>query len=102
MKELEIRTQSDIEIREEEQQKKEVKMIGQQRKIPGLTLFEFNKKTGAIKPATYKKQSIEINSLVPKKNAVAFHHKVEINEECFYIQALNSKSAIKKLKKIFS
>lgn len=89
-----------IEIVAEQQQKKEIRFIGQQRKISGLTLWEFNESTGVIQPAKFKKQDFKINSLSIKLEALQISHKVEVNEGCFYLQALNKENALKKLNKL--
>ena len=57
--------------------------IGKQKRIKGLTLFEFNKTTNEIKPA--------------KLERTWTGYKVVINKDCFYIQALNAKNAKRKL-----
>lgn len=90
-----------VEIRAEQEKKKEVKLIGKQRRIPGLTLWEFNKKTKDLEKAKFKKQDVILSTLDPTVVANSTtHHKVEINEGCFYFQALNKKNAQKKLKKL--
>ena len=90
---------NNIEIVEEEQQKKEVKLIGQQRKVPGLILWEFNETTKLIKRAEFKKTSVVISSLSMSPESINRNHKVIVNENCFYIQALNLKNAIKQVKR---
>jgi hypothetical protein len=88
-----------IEIQEEQQQKKEIKLIGQQRKIKGLTLWEFNAKTKELQKAKYQKVDVSIKSLSSATGDVNFNHKVVTNENCLYFQALNEKVARKKLTK---
>lgn len=100
MKELEALKQEIIEIREEQEQRKELKFIGSQRKIIGHTLFEFNYKTGSIKPASFKTETLEIKSLSDDKSSRDSHRKVEVNEHCFYIQALNKRNAVRKMIKL--
>jgi hypothetical protein len=86
-----------VEITAEKEQRKEIKLIGQQRKIPGLILWEFNTKTNELQPAQYKKEDVEIKSLDPTPEALTKRNKVVVNEHCIYFQALNRKNAIKKL-----
>ena len=75
---------------------KEYKLVCSQRKVAGHTLFEFNKSTKEIKPADIKRECImDFNT-----NHPIYKTKTDIHENCFYIQALNVKNAIKKLKKL--
>lgn len=75
---------------------KEYKLVGSQRKVAGHTLFEFNKITKEIKPADIRRECI-INSITCNP---VYKNKIDVRENCFYIQALNVKNAIKKLKKL--
>lgn len=88
-----------IEINVEQQQKKEIKLIGNQRKINGLTLWEFNHKTKELQKAKYSKVDIELRSLSTRAEDLVNRHKVVVNENCLYFQALNEKNAIKKINK---
>lgn len=90
---------SKIEIRDEQQQKKEIKLIGRQRKVRGLTLFEYNEKTKELSKAQYKKQDFSLESLSLDPSQLKISSKVVVNENCIYFQALNRKNAIKKLRK---
>jgi hypothetical protein len=92
--------ESEVEIVAEQQQRKEIKLIGRQRKIRGHILWEFNQKTKELKQASYKKQDFNITSLTPSPSAVSISNKVQINENCLYFQALNRANAIKKLEKV--
>jgi len=89
-----------VEIVEEKQQKKEIKLIGQQRKVPGLILWEFNEKTKVINRAKFKLTNVFISSLSMSTESITHTHKVIVNENCVYIQALNLKNAIKHLKRL--
>lgn len=98
MKELiQDHKETKVEIVSEQQQKKEIKLIGQQRKVPGLTLWEYNEKTNELKPAQYKKEDVVLNSLAPTPEALTKINKVIVNENCIYFQALNLRNARKKL-----
>jgi hypothetical protein len=90
--------ESEVEIVEEKQERKEFKLIGRQRKVRGLTLWEFNTKTFELSKATFKKQDVSLSSLSTAKQALNISNKVEVNENCIYFQALNEKNARKKLK----
>ena len=88
---------SQVEIVEEQQQRKEVKLIGQQRKIKGLTLWEYNQKSKELIPAKFQKVSVSISALGDSPLDINDVFKVNIKEGCIYFQALNKKNALKKL-----
>jgi hypothetical protein len=90
----------EIEIAVEKQQQKEIKLIGSQRKIRGLILWEYNRKEKTLQPAKYKKQDFSIKSLTPSPSELHVSNKVQVNEYCTYFQALNRKNAEKKLKQM--
>lgn len=72
----------------------EFKHVGKLRKIPGHTLFSFNRETKEIKPAQFEKKiALGLNGSVITETRVV----VEPNH--FYEQALNKKNFIKKLKR---
>lgn len=87
-----------VEIVEEQQQKKEIKLISQQRKIRGLILWECNQKTGLIERAKFKKTNVFISSLSQSVESITDTYKVVVNENCVYIQALNFDNATKKFR----
>jgi len=93
---------TEVEIVAEQQQKKEIKLIGQQRKIPGLTLWEYNERTKELAPAQFKRQDFELTTLDPEPPNLHISHRVHVNEGCIYFQALNRKNAEKKLHKILN
>lgn len=98
MKELEEFKEKPIEIVAEQQQKKEIKHIGQQRKVRGHILWEFNEKTRELKRAQFKKTNVFISAINMSPESITETHKVVVNENCVYFQALNKKNAKKKLK----
>lgn len=81
--------------------------MGQQRKIKGLTMYEFNPLDMTLKPAEYKEVFPEFIPKSPKVGnevevmGVPFvtHYKLIPKEGCIYIQALNKKNAYKKIAK---
>ena len=97
MKEIipEIKAQDKVEIVAQQQQKKEVKLLGSQRKIPGLILWEYNLNTQTLSIATFIKQNLEYKG---ENNLPEIRNRVNIKEGCVYFQALNKKNAIKKLR----
>jgi hypothetical protein len=99
MKEIQDLNQDKIEIQIEQQQKKEIKLLGSQRKIPGLTLWEYNLKSKELKEASFSKVDVELKSLSANPIDLVDRHKVVINEGCVYFQSLNRKNAEKKISK---
>lgn len=87
-----------VQIVEEKQQRKEIKLIGRQRRIPGLILWEFNEKTKELKPVTFKPKSIFISSSLTSTDTTKTY-KCVVNDNCLYFQALNESNAMKKLKR---
>ena len=98
----ELPQKADDSVRQEQVQKKqnEYHLIGKTRRIPGHTLFEFNKVTKEIRPAEIDRKAIV--SFDPKSNSeqVKYETKTKVSKDCFYLQALNIENAKKKLKKI--
>jgi len=92
-----IKETDKIEVVSQSAVKKEVKLIGQQLKKPGHTLFEYDKVTDVIKIATFKKQDLVLGSI----NSLTISHKLDFKENCIYVQALNKKNAIKRLGRDF-
>lgn len=90
-----------VEIVVEQQQKKEIKLIGRQVKKPGLTLWEYNQKTKVLDKAKFKKDTLVLNTLDPQKvNGQEISYKVIVNDNCYYEQALNYRNAVKQFKKL--
>lgn len=72
----------------------EYKHIGRMKKVPGHTLFSFNRKTKEIKPAKFEREvSIGMDGQPIHKTRCV------IEPDCFYEQALNKKNFIKRLKR---
>ncbi len=80
-----------IEINVNQEQKKEFKLIANQRKRLGLTLWEYNEETFSLGKAVFKKQDVSITSL--NVSSLKVNHRVEVSSGCYYFQALNRKSA---------
>lgn len=78
-----------IEIVSQKEIKKEIKLIGSQRKITGLTLWQFNTKTKELTKAKFKESTYIIGGGVKLK--------VIIENDCIYFQSLNRKNALRKL-----
>lgn len=86
---------SNISQEQVEKQQKEYHLIGQQRKVSGHTLFEFNRKTKEIRPADISREV-----RVGMDGNPIYKTKTDVHQDCFYIQALNVKNAKKKLIKL--
>jgi hypothetical protein len=85
--------------------KKELILVGNQRKIDGLNLWEFNTVTGEIKQAQYQKIDVVIRNFSDKAILALsrnINHKVIAHEHCIYIQAINKENAIKQYRKATS
>ena len=80
---------------EKKQGEHEFKLIGSQRRVPGLTMWCINLKTGEIKPAPVKREcQVDFKTQQPK-----FETKIVVEPATLYRQALNRKSFIKRLVK---
>ena len=85
----------DIRIEKTIEQNKELKYIGWVRVYRGHSTFSYNLKTGEIKLAPIKDEvSVDIKTKLPIRK-----HKIVIEKDCIYRQALNKKSFIKRLKR---
>ena len=76
-----------------QEQRREYKFIGSQKRQKGHILFSINSKTMEIKEALIVEKSSfnAISKQMEKKS------EVKIEPDCYYIQALNKKNVIKKL-----
>lgn len=96
MKEVELKLKESIEIVDQKLEKREVKLLRSQRRIPGLTLWQFETVTKLLTKAEYKKVDHKLNfGDIPSEKRYA----VNIQENCIYFQALNEKNAIRVLKR---
>jgi len=89
-----------IEVKAEQEQKKHIQLNTRRRKIPGLTLYEYNLKTEELKEATYiQERTVNYLDVKPTNGTVkhtdVIKHKVLQSEECLYFQKLNRKNAVK-------
>ena len=82
-------SKDEIEILDKKQH--EYKLIGQQRKRAGHTMFSFNIRTGEIKTAPVKHcKDVDFATANP-----ATRDSLVIEKDCVYRQALNKKNFIK-------
>lgn len=74
------------------EQRKEFRLIGSQKRIPGLILFEYDLTTGELRRASQTKEmSIGLDGTPSVKT------RVSARELCLYVQALNERNAIRKV-----
>lgn len=78
-----------------DEQRKEFRLIGSQKRIPGLILFEYDLTTGELQRASMKKE-IQFNM----DGTVGAKSRVDSKDLCLYIQALNEENAMKKVQKM--
>lgn len=88
------------EIQSEQEKKKEFRLIGEQRKIRGHKVWEFNKVTKVLSEAQIKKTNATLTSLDPSSVHSEIRQSYIFNTDCEYFQALNRESAEKKLRKL--
>lgn len=93
MKELELYPQ--IKKERKIPVRKEVKLIGSENLIKGLSLWSKNLKTGEVNKVVI--DEIEYNNLFDKNSSKRL--KVNFDPDCIYVQALNKRNAIKKFNK---
>lgn len=78
-----------------EEQRKEYRFIGTQRRIPGLILFEYDLTTGQLQRASMKKE-VQLNM----DGTVGAKRRVDSKEMCLYVQAINEHNALRKVKQL--
>lgn len=84
-------------LRTEQVQKKknEFHLVGEERRIKGHTLFCFNEVTKKLKVAPMNQEC-----MLGFDGSVIYKNNVTVEKDCVYVQALNEKNAIKKLRKM--
>lgn len=90
-------SQKDGSVKQEQVAKKqqEYHLIGKQRKVAGHTLYEFDKITKQIRPAV-----IDRKAILQMDGSIKAETRIDVKQDCFYLQALNIKNAEKKLRKL--
>lgn len=84
------------EQRQEAEQKQEFRFVGNMRRVPGHTLFEFNTVTHELRQA-----DIDHNVSVGLNGDVIHKTRASAKKDCIYFQALNRENAYKKLIKMY-
>lgn len=87
-----------IEFHAEQQDKKETILRRSERKIKGLIMFEYNEVTKELKPAEFVKQHLTIKYWPPRPEDLITNSRINVKENCVYVQALNEGNALKKVK----
>lgn len=75
------------------EQRKEFGRIGAQRRLPGLTLYEYDLTTGEIREA-----DVETEANLRLDGPVGRSGRVDAKELCLYVQALNIENARRKFR----
>ncbi len=75
------------------EQRKEFGRIGAQRRLPGLTLYEYDLTTGEIREA-----DVETEATLRLDGPVGRTGRVDAKELCLYVQALNIENARRKFR----
>lgn len=77
------------------EQRKQFRLIGSEKHIPGLILFEYDTTTGELRRASVKREiEIGLNGAIGAKN------RVDSRDLCLYIQAINEQVALRKVMKL--
>ncbi len=79
---------------EAEQPNKE-KLVARQRVKPGLDTWEYNTVTTELQLAVFKKGDVQFHP--GQATEYTTHRKLDIQPDCKYFQALNTKNAVKKM-----
>lgn len=75
------------------EQRREFGRIGAQRRLPGLTLYEYDLTTGEIREA-----DVETEATLRLDGPVGRSGRVDAKELCLYVQALNIENARRKFR----
>ena len=79
------------------EQRKEFRLIGSQRRLPGLILFEYDMTTGELRRADMTRQAE-----LQMDGSVNVRSRVSSRELCLYVQALNANNAMRKVRQLLS
>lgn len=78
---------------------KEHRFLGVVIRRTGLTLFEYNSKSKTVQVAEVNTQYSYRYNEKTKKIGVSSRARVQVRDGCMYVQALNLKNAIRKVRK---
>lgn len=91
--ELKVRDEQVIQAEEKRQQH-----IGTLQCRKGLTLYEINKETQEVEKAVFVSVDLDVGTDLKEEG---LKKKLLMKKECFYVEALNEKNALRKYKKQF-
>jgi hypothetical protein len=78
-----------------DEQRKEYRLVGSVKRVPGLILFEYDLTTGELSRADMKKElELTIDGRLNK------NHNVSSKSLCLYIQAINEQNAMRKVQQL--
>lgn len=84
---------TDIEISVNKKQQQEYKKLGEYTpSIDGYAIFEYNRETKSLNPATFRQSDVYV---IGGTNRPI----LETSPNCVYVEALNEKNAIKRLRR---
>lgn len=90
-----LKKEDDLRIEMIKRKQIEYTLVGNQKKVDGHILFEYDLTTGEIKQA----EVVRCDTLDFFTRKPLFNPKVNTRKGCIYRQALNKKNLIKKLRK---
>lgn len=80
-------------------QKQEHRFLGTVIRRPGLTLFGYNSKSKTVQVVEVNTQHSYRYNEKTKKVGVSSRTRAQVRDGCMYVQALNLKNAIRKVRK---
>jgi hypothetical protein len=78
-----------------DEQRKEYRLIGSEKTIKGLILFEYDLTTGELKRASIAKEAV-----LSIDGRVGANRRVNARDLCLYVQAINEDVAMRKVRKL--
>lgn len=95
MKENTIQVKEEVQNVRQAEVPKKLEFLGRLKPQKNHILFEFNYKTGEIKPASFRIEAVNFTDA--KLGEITHKKKIIVNENCTYVPALNVKNAFKRL-----
>lgn len=102
MKLFDLDAKPKSEVKQKKQQEQEYKYIGSIRHNRGHILYAINKKTLEVHEAEYiSKKTLTWKEALKIYLGGHVKREVQVERDCFYIEAMNKENALKKYKKLF-
>jgi len=106
MKETQQHQPDTVKSVEQRQIEKQEVFKGVQRKIPGLTTWEYEIATNTLRKAEFAKIGVDIKGVAQalkggRQLPATAHFKLVMKQGCIYCQALNEANAWKKIHKVY-